>query len=76
MPRNLVSQGAQGKMARAPGDSRDDWTWLYLLGGYVLGVLVGRLLSERDVLGGRALSFIGGLGLGLTGRSLGRPWRH
>jgi hypothetical protein len=63
------------KLDRHSTDSINDRTWLYLLAGYVLGFVVGHVLAKCGAGGERAGAFLGGLGVALSGRSLGSPWR-
>lgn len=55
-------------------DSAGDPVWLYLLAGYVVGFVAARMLSRRGSLGEKSGAFLGGLGVALSGRSLGNPW--
>ena len=52
-----------------------DRIWPYLLAGYVLGFLLARLLVQRIDPGEKVGAFFGGLGLAVSGGSLGKPWR-
>jgi hypothetical protein len=49
--------------------------WLYLLAGYVVGFVAAHMLSQHDTVGEKAEAFLGGLGVALSGRALGSPWR-
>jgi len=52
-----------------------DTTWLFLLAGYVVGFVVAHLLAQRAPIGRKTGSLLGGLGIAMSGRSLGSPWR-
>lgn len=52
-----------------------DATWLFLLAGYAVGFVAAHVLSRHVTVGERAGAFLGGLGVALSGRSLGTPWR-
>lgn len=56
-------------------DGGNDLKWLYLLAGYVVAFAAARVLSRHGTIGERAEAFLGGLGVALSGRSLGSPWR-
>lgn len=56
-------------------ESVNDPMWLYLLAGYVVGFVAARVLSQHGTVGEKAGAFLGGLGVALSGRSLGSPWR-
>jgi hypothetical protein len=60
---------------RHSAESISDPMWLYLLVGYVVGFVAARVLSQHGTVGEKAGAFLGGLGVALSGRSLGSPWR-
>ncbi len=60
---------------RAHRERAGDSTWLYLLGGYVIGFVAAHLLAQHTPIDKKAGALLGGLGLAMSGRSLGTPWR-
>jgi hypothetical protein len=53
---------------------KDNHTWPYLLGGYVVGFLAVHLLVQRVAPNGKVGAFLSGFGVALSGGSLGKPW--
>lgn len=53
---------------------KDNHTWPYLLGGYVVGFLAVRLLVQPIAPSGKVAALLSGFGLALSGGSLGKPW--
>jgi len=63
------------KQDRQHAETAGETTWLYLLAGYVIGFVAAHMLVQYTPIGERTGALLGGLGLALSGRSLGSAWR-